>query len=117
MGSNPFRPTNLTIMNKFKIGNVIKTKYDHVEIVIEVKDEYINTIFMDSSNSSAGHKFEDYKINKRCYCFGYGLASGCKDCKGTGEYEKTIYGYKHATLLASDVKQYILDRLTKNFEF
>ncbi len=104
-------------MKKFLTGNVIKTKYGHIEIVTDAKEDYIKTVFFDVTSASAGHRLKDYDIKKRCYCNeGHGDDPSC-ECKGTGEYTQTIYGFEHAELLASNVKEYILDRLTKNFDF
>jgi len=101
-------------MEKFVTGNVIRTRSGSLQIVSDTRTDYINTIFFDSSNSSAGHRKEDYQMDNCCYC---GPDPDCPDCKGTGEYKTTIYGYIHFTLVAHTVKDYILTGLTKNFEF
>lgn len=101
-------------MKKFRTGNVIKNKHGHIQIVVESpKENYLNTISFDSSNSSSGYAYEDREYSARCYC---NNDTNC-ECKGTGETIKIIYGYKHAEFLADSVKDYILSCLLKNFDF
>jgi len=106
-------------MREFSTGNVIKNRRGTIEIVSNTnKTDYIETIFLDHSNASAGHRKEDYDIENTCHnCDNCNPDPECELCKGTGTYKTTIYGYKHSVLIASTVKQYILNSLTKNFNF
>jgi len=106
-------------MNKLRIGNVIKTKYGYIEIVTDVRDDYTNTVSLNYSNVSSGYKTKDTKRKVECNCVdmcGHAMPD-CPKCKGTGQVEQTRYGSDSATLIANNVKEYILDSLTKNFNF
>lgn len=108
-------------MKKFKTGNVIKTKYGHIEIVSDVTEVCTYTISFDSENVKSGHKNKTF--SEKVMCWTCDINDGgepdetCKDCKGTGSHMEIRYGMDEAKLLASNVKEYILKRLTKNFEF
>lgn len=41
----------------------------------------------------------------------------CENCKGTGYFKKERLGMDRAVFLAYTVKDYIVDRLLKNFDF
>lgn len=108
-------------MSKFNIGNVIKTANGHIEIVTSESGDYYNTISFDHENSSSGHRLKTYMRDEMCWdCDindGGEADPDCKTCKGSGSYKKKIFGMDKATLLAPTVKEYIMKRLTKNFEF
>lgn len=91
-------------MKTFITGNVIRSPYGSIEIVIKAEEDYIACIPIDSSNVTIGHTREDKHYNKRCYCGG---DTEC-ECKGTGEYIQTILGFDKAEYLASNIKEYIV---------
>lgn len=109
-------------MNNFLVGNVIKTYRGdklpgEVEIVIESSKESITTIPIDATNMRCHHKEKDVKIEHRCECeYGGCTDCYCKKCNGTGYYTSTNYGYDKAKILASNVQEYIVRSLMKNFE-
>jgi len=99
-------------MRKFCPGNVIKTKGGSIEIVYKVNDDgYTSTIFIDSFNSSAGHRYKTYTEEQYCDC------GDCDDCLSNKKYTITYWGMEDATLLADTVKEWILKSLVKNFDF
>lgn len=106
---------------KFVTGNVIKTKRGSIEIVSKVTDESTDTISFDRANSCGYHKNKTYERSDSCYdCDindGGFVDEDCPKCKGTGNYMNTIYGMDKATLLAPNVKEYIIKSLTQNFNF
>jgi hypothetical protein len=107
-------------MNKFRIGNVVKTVYDNIEIVVGEDGEGYRTIPINYENSSCYHKAKDYERSETCYCCEANdgeYDENCEDCKGTGGYMVKVKGFDKSKLLATTVKEYILKGLTKNFEF
>ena len=111
-------------MKKFKReflkGNVIKSPYGRIEIVIEVKDDYISTIPIDSTNTTMGYTRHNEKRKTRCECIyeliDQSLMDACDKCNGTGEVEYEVLGFENATFIASTVKEYIINSLLKNFD-
>lgn len=110
-------------MKNFRIGNVVKLKGGYMVIITgfrTIKDvEYADWISFSSSNISGGNKYETTESIERCNCdiaHGY-VDDDCEDCKGTGKYTRVDYGLEDATLLADNVKSYIINCLTKNFDF
>lgn len=109
-------------MTPFRTGNVIKSPYGTICIVTNCTDDYVSWVSFSSENSSGGGSLEDTTRNETCYCnenydYGNNYDPECSDCKGSGGYEVKVLGYKRSELLASCVKDYILKRLTKNFDF
>jgi hypothetical protein len=101
-------------MPRFYPGNVIKTKEGSIEVVYDVKsDGYTSTIFVNSYNSSAGHRDKTYSEEEYCDC---GMM-GCEHCEKNKPYTVTYYGMEDAELVANTIKDWILKSLTKNFGF
>ena len=97
---------------RFRIGNVIKTKNGSIEIVVSVNsDGYTNTIFINSENSSAGHRYKTYSEEEWCDC------GDCDNCRSNKPYISTIYGMEDAVLIANTVRDWITKSLTINFGF
>jgi len=101
-------------IGKFRTGNVIRTKYGTLEIVVDVKsDGYTETIHVCSSNTSAGHKHKTYVEDVGCIC-GY---ISCPICGGHEKNLVTIYGMEDAVLVAPTVKDWITNILLEKFNF
>ena len=106
----------------FKTGNVIKLKgSDSIVIVSNVDSKMTNWISFDSSGCSGGTKNKTGTEKTMCWSCdindGGDIDYDCEDCKGTGEYDKIVYGADKAKFLADNVKEYIIESLTKNFNF
>jgi uncharacterized protein YodC (DUF2158 family) len=101
------------MIDKFRTGNVIRTKGGSIEIVTSVKsDGYTTTIFYDHENSEAGHRYETYTEEEYCDC----NMLDCEFCNEDKPYIRTIYGMEDAELVANTVKDWITKSLFKNFE-
>jgi len=82
-------------MNKFRIGNVVKLKTDSLVIITDVND-----------------------INTSWVSFSFSNVSGTTPNKTLKEVLNDIsWGMEDATLLSDNVKDYITDRLNRNFDF
>ena len=107
-------------MSKFRTGNVVK-HHGSIIIITEVHDDVTHWISFDSENCSGVTQNKTYKRDELCWGCGINDGEGrdndCETCHGTGHYEATIKGMDTAKCLAGNVKEYILNRLTKNFEF
>lgn len=105
-------------MNKLNIGNVIKSN-GRLEIVTATGDDYTNTVSLEMTSVSFGHKTEDVMEKVECGCVDIcnNAMEDCPDCKGTGKREKIRYGSDSAEFLARNVKEYIMDGLSKHFKF
>ena len=116
------------LKSEFNTGNVLKTKYGSLIIITSTRTNtpdklnrgaYYNWVSFDSYNCSGGtyHNTTQEKIHCFDECGDFCTNEDCETCGGTGVYMKTYYGLEDAEFLASCVKYYILDRLTKNFDF
>ena len=116
----------------FRGGNVVKDPHGYIVIITgdrvsenfengKVKDRYYSTIPFDYTNSFGGFWEADFKRNQSCFCCetteNGNYDDYCEDCHGTGSYKIDVLGASHAKLLGETVKDYIIKRLTKNFEF
>ena len=110
---------------KFRTGNVVKTKYDIIIITnvgsgqTRPDDDYYSWISFSSSNCSGGTYFKTIESEETCWdCCGHKCNDEeCEDCNGIGKFIKIDYGLDCATLLGDNVKDYIVKKLTSNFEF
>ncbi len=113
------------------VGNLIRSPHhsNEVELIIKIDKPalnstdnrtYFTTIPIDTNRTTIGRWDKNHEREEQCYdCdahIGY-PQSDCKTCKGKGTYSKTVLGMESAELLASNVKEYIMDRVLKNFEF
>ena len=102
-------------------GNILKLKGGSIVIVYRVDDKLTHWISFDSSGCSGGTKNVTTIIDSMCWTCdindGGDPDYDCSDCKGTGTYKEEIPGIDKATLLADNVKSYILKSITKNFDF
>lgn len=116
---------------KFEIGNIILSPSfkNRVEIIIGInfdnlsKKKSYNCIFIDSNNCFLSHPEFTEMVNSQSLCSCYESDENsnnlidCPKCLGTGYYKIEVDGMDKAILLASNIKEYIMDRLLKNFEF
>jgi len=108
-------------MNRFRTGNVVKLQDNKVVIVTEVLSDHIIAIPINFTNSSIhlNHKITEHSFI--CGCT-YGDDDGnpdseCEICHGSGERNVINKGTVGSKILADTVKEYIIENLTKNFEF
>lgn len=105
---------------KLIIGNIFKL-YNSLHIVTDVDDKNTYWISFDYSNCSGITRNKSYIRKEMCWdCDindGGDIDYECENCKGTGEYDKQIDGMDKAEFLAETCKDYIIERLTKNFDF
>ena len=101
-------------------GNVIRDGYGRLEIVTKIDSTSgdIQTLSFDyTSNTSYISKNTKTRM-ETCLCDdGNGPDDECTQCHGTGEFEHVYFGVDKCKVLGRTVKEYILERLTKNFEF
>lgn len=107
-------------MQKFSTGNVFKLERS-IYIVTMVDSELTHWVDFSYSNSSGS--FPNITKLKNMQCFKCNTNDSnepdydCDICKGSGYYVSEYTGMDRAVFLASNVKEYILSRLTKNFDF
>lgn len=115
--------------NSFKTGNVVRLKGGGIVILtgyrtmkLENSPSYrvMDWVSFNHSNTSGGTR--EFTIDEECMCWECGIndggaPEGCKTCNDTGRYMGKRYGMDKAERLAGSVKDYILSRLTKNFDF
>lgn len=98
-------------MPKFLRGNVIISPYNRIEIVVKCTEDYLETMPIDSTNTTIGSKYEDETYMYHCSECG---GSGCEKCNNTGEEERVRLGFKHAKYLGENVKSYITETILKS---
>ena len=99
-----------------RTGNVVKLKSGNIIIVVSVSDDVTRWVSFEYENMSGTTRNKSYTETKTCWeCVENGTDSDCETCKGTGEFEKTYDGMEGSILLASNVKEYIMKKLTKNW--
>lgn len=117
-GSIPFKSSNKKKM-KANIGNIIKLKTGSIVIVSKTTSDLTYWVSFDSENCSGVTKNKSCIENSMCWTcdINAGGSPGydCKDCKGTGYYDENVPGIDKSILLATNVKEYIIKSLTKNF--
>ncbi len=99
------------------VGNVIQINDNDPEIIIDVQHQYIVTIPIDMSNVTITHNKKTQKRREQCWNdtdaeFGK-YESDCPYCHGTGYYMKTIYGMDKAIILASNIKEFMVNKIIK----
>ncbi len=106
-------------MSKFITGNVVKLKNGSIVIVAGINTDFNNKevvrwISFDYANVSGSTNTKSYNKIRECFC---GNDEDCENCKGSGKYTEVIEGFDDAVFLGSNVKDYIIKSLTKNFNF
>lgn len=104
-----------------RIGNVVKLKNNNLVIITNVTDEHVRYVYFSSSNCSGGSDMKTKSREEMCWdCDindGGDADIECETCHGTGYYTAEIAGMDQAVVLADNVKDYIIGRLTQNFDF
>ncbi len=101
-------------MNRFQIGNVIKTKYGSIEVIYNIKsDGYTSTIPINASNALIGHRDKTYTDEVWCDCG----QIDCEYCREGKPQERIVYGMEEAEFIAYNIQEWITKTLTKGFEF
>jgi hypothetical protein len=107
-------------MNRFRTGNVFKLN-DSIGIVYRVDSELTHWVSFSHQQSSGSTPNVTKPCEEQCWSCDTNISDNsdydCEFCKGTGYYKSERIGMDRATYLADCVKSYILNRLTKNFEF
>lgn len=102
-------------------GNIVKLYGGSLVIITRIDTNITHWISFDSSGCSGATKNKTFIEDAMCWTCGINdggdIEYDCECCKGTGYYKKTIHGMDKAKVLADNVKEYIVKRLTKNFEF
>jgi len=117
----------------FRTGNVVKLAQGSLVIISgyrrvesktrpntkELNYQVCDYVYVDHENTSSCSKLVTNVKTEKCSC---DMAHGetmedCEDCDGTGSYEHTDHGMDNATLIATNVKSWIIDTLTNKFNF
>jgi hypothetical protein len=107
-------------MKKFQTGNVVENGYGHILIIYDEREDNTVWVSFDTPNCSGVTRNETYTVRENCMCSYNNTGCPIEDCfmcHGKGRYEKIYFGMDKAKLLAPCVKDYILKRLTKNFNW
>ena len=108
-------------MEKFRTGNIVKLEDGSIVIVSNVTEKLTHWISFNTDGSSGATPNITTTEKEMCWeCDINDGGSGdenCTNCKDTGHYMAVIHGMDKATLLGSCVKDYIIDSLTKPFNF
>jgi len=109
-------------MKNFRTGNVVKLHDGHCIILVNVTNDDVYWISFSFSNSSGITKMKTEIKKEKCFCGYYHnnehiYDEDCDKCYGKGYYDNEISGMDKAEYLADNVKEYILKRLLKNFDF
>ena len=100
------------------IGNVVRLSKGHLVIITDINKDTIQWISLSSSNSSGITRNKSYERVETCYdCRDVEVDPDCELCKGEGAYKENIDGMDKATIEARSVKDFIISRTMKNFEF
>jgi hypothetical protein len=103
-----------------RTGNIVKTAYGDIVIIVKVSDDYVHWISASHANVSGGTHILTTETEDDCDCFHECCGHpdiDCPDCKGTGKIKKIKYGMDKATYLADNMFEYIKSRMLKNFDF
>jgi len=105
---------------KFVTGNVFML-HDSIGIVYRVDSESTHWVSFSYERSSGVTPNVTKTRQEQCWSCTTNDSDEpdyfCENCKGTGYFDTEHIGMDRAILLAPNVKQYILERLTKNFHF
>ena len=106
---------------KFKTGNVVKLSSGYLVIISEVTSVGASWVSFNTTNSSGFTKAITLIDKIPCNCI-YNNDDGlyeedCEDCKGTGTYVVVRDGMDKAKVVGENVKEYIIKKLTKNFDW
>ena len=105
---------------EYRTGNVFKL-HNSMCIVTRVNKETTEWVSFEYENMSGS--FSNKSHTKKAMCWNCETNSSeyadyeCETCKGSGEFDEKILGMDAATMLAPNVKKYIISKLLGNFDF
>ena len=100
------------------IGNVVRLSKGHLVIITNVNKETTQWVSFSGSNSSGVTRNKSYNRTETCYeCSDVEVDTECELCKGQVSYKETIDGMDKSKVVANCVKDFIISRTIKNFEF
>jgi|TARA_B110000259_G_C13979019_1_gene387867 hypothetical protein len=111
-----------------KTGNVVRLSKGHLVIITNVNKDTTQWVSFSSSNMSGVTRNKSYNRTEKCYeCSDVEVDyhgtilkytdKECELCKGEASYKETIDGMDKAKVMANCVKDFIISRTMKNFEF
>ena len=98
-----------------RAGNVIKTKENRIEIVIDQDDKITRTISFSFENVMS--YIPNLTHVEHSLCSTCSKVQDCDYYRNGDKCDFVQYGINDATFLASSVKEYIIEKMLKNFEF
>jgi len=114
-------------MEKFNTGNVVKLASGSLVIITGYRNitrtnlsyKVCDYVFVNFSNMSGCSRIDTITSKESCSC---SMVNGtpiddCEDCDGKGKFIETREGMDKAKLVASTVKDWIVDTLTSKFNF
>ena len=100
------------------IGNVVRLSGGLLVIITNVDKDTTQWVSFSCSNSSGVTRNKSYERVETCYnCKDAEVDSDCELCKGEVSYKETIDGMDKSKVMANCVKDFIISRTMKNFEF
>lgn len=101
-----------------KTGNVVRLSDGYLVIITNVNKDTTQWVSFSSSNSSGVTRNKSYNRTETCYdCSDVEVDTECELCKGEVSYKENIDGMDKATIEARSVKDFIISRTMKNFEY
>ena len=101
-----------------KTGNVVRLSKGHLVIITNVNKDTTQWVSFSSSNSSGVTRNKSYNRTETCYeCRDVEVDKECELCKGKVSYKENIDGMDKAKVISNCVKDFIISRTMKNFEF
>lgn len=99
-------------------GNVVRLSDGYLVIITNVNKDTTQWVSFSCSNMSGVTRNKSYNRSETCYeCRDVEVEPECELCKGQVSYKETIDGMDKATIEARSVKDFIISRTMKNFEF
>ena len=99
-------------------GNVVRLSGGHLVIITNVNKDTTQWVSFSCSNMSGVTRNKSDKTAEVCYdCKDVEVDPDCECCGGKIRYWEDIDGMDKAVVEASSVKDWIVDRLLKDFKF
>jgi len=102
-----------------RTGNVVRSpEGNDLWIVTDVTDTTVRAVSFTHANSSGSFGLDDFTVTSICPCCwveadGTDSGGGCVRCKGENEITRTVKGWKHATVVAQNVQEFIMQGFAK----
>lgn len=98
---------SLPYTKRIFIGNVIEDPNTGYKwIVSDTTDTTVSAVSFDSASVFTVQELEDHKETHSCFECNYDPS--CENCNGMGYTTSDVKGWKHAEVLATNVKEFIL---------